>query len=143
MTGDEARYLEQRQRVAEELRDKLDRRPFGTELAERLWRALMRMRVGGGVIVDYHRDYCGHGLIRTKDGVMLCEVEDGSGYTHTTTASWDQKEAFVAFFARQSDFTCSGWDPSEPAFASADEWHRNNQRLTRKVFERFLRDHGG
>ena len=143
MTRDEARYLAQQQHIAEELRDALDRRPFGAELAERLWQALIRVPVGDGVIVDYHRDYCGQGLIRRADDVVLCEVEDGGAYTHTTMASWQQKEPFVEFFARQSDFTCSGWDPSEPTFATDDEWHRNNQRLTRKVFERFLADHGG
>ena len=46
--------------------------------------------------------------------------------------------AFVAFFARQSDFSMSGWDPGEPIFFSDDDWYRNNQRLTRAVMERYL-----
>ncbi|TXL70326.1 hypothetical protein FHP25_34940 [Vineibacter terrae] len=139
----EKRYLEERRRVGEALRDRLDRQPFGAELANALWQALMRMPPGDGVIVEYHRDYCGHGLIRTKDGVMLCEIQDGAAFDSQPIASWRQQEPFVGFFARQSDFTCSGWDPSEPVFATDDDWNRSNQRLTRRVLEAFLKRHPG
>ena len=49
-----------------------------------------------------------------------------------------RRESFVAFFARQSDYSCSGWDEGEPMFFTTDSWYRNNQRLTRAVLERYL-----
>jgi hypothetical protein len=53
-------------------------------------------------------------------------------------AAFTDEAAFTAFLSRQSDFTCSGWDPGEPAFFTADAWARNNQRLTRAKLYRFL-----
>lgn len=132
------RTPEQQRQVDLELRDRLDRRPFGADLATALWSALMRQSPGKGVIVDFHRDFCGQGLIRTSDGVMLCDIQDAGAFTGPAIAAWRQQETFVDFFARQSDFTCSGWDPAEPVFATDDEWYRNNQRLTRAVLETFL-----
>ncbi|HKU99738.1 MAG TPA: hypothetical protein VJR58_30870 [Vineibacter sp.] len=132
------RTPEEGRQVAAMLRDQLDRRPFGDALAAAVWSALMRRPPGQGVIVDFHPEFCGQGLIRTDDGVKLCDVQDGGGSTGPAIATWRQQDDFVDFFARQSDFTCSGWDPSEPIFATDDEWYRNNQRLTRAVLERFL-----
>jgi len=40
--------------------------------------------------------------------------------------------------ARQSDFSCSGWDPAELVFFTTDEWARNNQHITREKLYRFL-----
>ncbi len=90
------------------------------------------------MIYDRHRDFCGQGLIRTSDGVMLCDVQDGGYLLGSPIAAWSSEAAFVGFFAEQSDFSCSGWDKASPVFASDDEWYRNNQRLTRAVLERFL-----
>jgi hypothetical protein len=123
---------------ARELRDKLDRRPFGEALARDVWRKLMRTKADDGVIYERHRDFCGQGLIRTGHGVKLCDVEDGGGHFGEPLAQWSGEEEFVAFFARQSDFSCSGWDEGEPVFFTSDDWYRNNQRLTRAVLQRFL-----
>jgi hypothetical protein len=129
---------EQIEGYALELRDKLDRRPFGEAPARDVWRKLRRAKSDTGVIYDYHRDFCGQGLIRTAEGVKLCDVEDGGGHFSKPIAEWRSEEEFVAFFARQSDYSCSGWDEGEPVFFSTDSWYRNNQRLTRAVLERYL-----
>jgi hypothetical protein len=129
---------EDRRRIAHSLRDALSRRPLGAPLAERLWRKLMTERPQAGVIYDHHRDFCGQGLIRTERGVMLCDVQDGGAYFGAPIAEWAGEADFVAFFARQSDFSMSGWDAGEPVFFSEDDWYRNNQRLNRAVLERYL-----
>ncbi|MCW5741192.1 MAG: hypothetical protein KIT67_13610 [Alphaproteobacteria bacterium] len=122
---------------AVELRDRLDRRPFGEQLVRDVWRRLMGARPDSGVIYEYHRDFCGQGLIRTAKGVKLCDVQDGGAYFGEPIAQWFEEEEFVAFLARQSDYSCSGWDESEPVFFTTDSWYRNNQRLTRAVLERY------
>jgi hypothetical protein len=133
-----ARSEEEGRRVAESLRDALSRKPLGVLFAERVWRRLMTEASGNGVIYDRHRDFCGQGLIRTGDGVMLADVQDGGTYFGAPIAEWKTEADFVAFFADQSDFSMSGWDADEPVFFSEDDWYRNNQRLTRAVLERYL-----
>ena len=129
---------EEHRRVASALRDALSRQPLGAPLAERLWLSLLRQPPGTGVIYDHHRDFCGQGLIRTKTGVMLCDVHDGGTSFGATIAEWAGEDEFTFFFARQSDFSMSGWDASEPVFFTEDDWYRNNQRLTRAVLEHSL-----
>lgn len=119
------------------LRDKLDRALFGPVLAGQVWDRVMTRRVGEGLIHEFHRDYCGHGLIRTEDGIKLCDILDGH-HPGEAIAEWRSREDFVAFFAEQSDYSCSGWDETSPVFFTDDEWHRNNQRLTRTKLLRFI-----
>lgn len=133
-----ARSQEERQRIAVSLRDRLSREPLGRLLAEQVWRKLLNATPGNGVIYDHHRDFCGHGLIRTQDGVMLADVQDGGLYSGPPIAEWSAEGDFVTFLARQSDFSMSGWDAAEPVFFTEDDWYRNNQRLTRAVLERYL-----
>ncbi len=123
---------------ARDLRDRLDRRPFGEALARDIWQRLMHAKPNSGVIYDHHRDFCGQGLIRTESGVKLCDVQDGGSYFSEPIAEWSSEDAFVAFFARQSDYSCSGWDKNEPVFFTTDSWYRNNQRIRRDVLERYL-----
>lgn len=130
-------YYESNRVERERLAAKLDRRPFGERLAGKVWRELMWCREGEGLIHEHHRDYCGHGLIRTPDGVMLCEIQDGH-FPGPAIAAWTKREDFVAFFARQSDWSCSGWEPAEPVFHTEDPWLRSNQRLTRAILEWFV-----
>ncbi|WP_426956452.1 hypothetical protein [Muricoccus radiodurans] len=127
-----------RERIAHALRDALDRTPFGPHLAAEVWDALMQRPQGEGLIVEQHRDYCGHGLIHRGRGVILAEIQDGYD-PGPHIATWTDRDDFISFFARQSDLTCSGWDPAEPVFHTEDPWRRNNQRLTRAVLRRFLR----
>lgn len=130
-------YYESNRAGREHLAARLDRRPFGERLASRLWRELTWCRDGEGLIHQHHRDYCGHGLVRSGDGVVLCEIQDGH-LPGPPIATWTGRDDFVAFFARQSDWTCSGWDAAEPVFFTEDPWRRSNQRLTRKIIEGFL-----
>jgi hypothetical protein len=119
------------------LRDRLDHALFGPVLAGQVWDRVITRPVGEGLIHEFHRDYCGHGLIRTQDGIKLCEILDGY-HPGEAIAEWRSREEFVAFFAEQSDYSCSGWDEASPIFFTSDEWHRNNQRLTRAKLQRFL-----
>lgn len=129
---------EEARRVREHLRDALSRTLYGEALARDLWAAVMAMPPGEGAILHAHRDYCGHGLIRTEAGIKLCEIQDGGHSTGAPIAEWSDEADFIAFLARQSDYSCSGWDPSEPVFFTTDEWACNNQRLTRENLLRFL-----
>lgn len=126
-----------RHAYALQLRDRLDHALFGPVLAAEVWDKLMQHPVDRGLIHEFHRDFCGHGLIRTGAGIKLCDILDGY-HGGQAIAEWASKEEFVAFFAEQSDFSCSGWDETSPVFATHDEWHRNNQRLTREKLRRFL-----
>lgn len=126
-----------RRAYALQLRDRLDHALFGPVLAGEVWDKLMQHPVDRGLIHEFHRDFCGHGLIRTGAGIKLCDILDGY-HGGQAIAEWASKEEFVAFFAEQSDFSCSGWDETSPVFATHDEWHRNNQRLTREKLRRFL-----
>lgn len=119
------------------LRDRLDRALFGPVLAGQVWDRLMACKPGEGLIHEFHRDFCGHGLIRTRDGVKLCDILDGH-HAGEAIAQWRSRDEFVAFFAEQSDYSCSGWDETSPVFFTEDEWHRNNQRLTRDKLLRFV-----
>lgn len=130
-------YYEANRAKREGLAARLDRTPFGEKLASRLWQELTACKEGDGLIHAQHRDYCGHGLIRSVDGVALCEIQDG-GPPGAPCAEWTDRDAFVAFFARQSDWTCSGWEASEQVFYTDDPWRRSNQRLTRAIIESFL-----
>lgn len=134
---------DEQQRANEEYcRDRLDHTPYGATLAARLWQKLSSERPSAGVIYDFHRDFCGQGLIRTDQGVMLCDVYEGGRDFGKPIASWQNEREFTDFFSRQSDFTCSGWEEKEPVFFSEDSWYRNNQRLTRAVIERYLAGKG-
>lgn len=117
-------------------RENLDRAPFGDSLARRVWQRLIGCAQDRGLIHAAHRDYCGHALLRTRKGVQLCGIQDGA-WPMPTIAEWTSEDAFVAFFARQSDWTCSGMEPGEPVFFTEDEHDRCNQRLTRRHLEAF------
>ncbi|WP_117190572.1 hypothetical protein [Rhizobium terrae] len=126
----------------EELRGRLSHDALGAERARRLWEKLQRAKIGEGLIHQFHRDFCGHGLIRTADGVILCDILDGF-HPGAAIATWATEAAFVAFFSRQSDFSMSGWDPDEPVFFTEDSWYRDNQRLTAALMDRFISDKNG
>jgi hypothetical protein len=129
---------EEMERRAVYLRHRLSRKPFGAVRVTALWRKLASVGEGEGLIVEFHRDFCGHGLIRRADRVVLCDVFDGGGHSGDPIAAWDNEADFVAFFARQSDFSCSGWDEREPVFHATDSWYRNNQRLTGAAIDAYL-----
>ncbi|NML76910.1 hypothetical protein HHL25_22465 [Rhizobium sp. S-51] len=129
---------EEMERRAVYLRDRLSRDPFGQARATALWRKLASVGEGEGLIVEFHRDFCGQGLVRRADRVVLCDIFDGGGHSGDSIATWDNETDFVAFFAGQSDFSCSGWDEREPVFHTTDPWDRNNQRITRAAIDAWL-----
>lgn len=129
---------EEMERRAVYLRHRLSRKPFGAVRVTALWRKLASVGEGEGLIVEFHRDFCGQGLVRRGDRVVLCDIFDGGGYTGDPIAAWDNETDFVAFFTRQSDFSCSGWDEREPVFHSTDPWYRNNQRITGAAIDAWL-----
>lgn len=144
----ERAYYERNRGERERLAGRLDRAPFGERLAAQVWVELRRCKDGEGLIHQFHRDFCGHGLIRTGGGVMLCEIHDGH-VPGPPIEIWRDRDEFVAFFARQSDWTCSGWSGKEPVLYTDDPWRRSNQRLTRRILGGFVvpdshaRDGGG
>lgn len=136
LTAEQHAILDRHDREIREMM--LDRTPFGEALARRMWRKVTASRIDDGIIPNRHRDYCGHGLVRTAAGAALREIEDGHAMGMPNIASWDDEESFVAFFARQSNHSVNGYDPAEPAFHTDDEWSRGNQRLTRQELARVL-----
>lgn len=99
----------------------------------------------GRVLAFNHRDYCGMGL-QYIDGVfMYAEVQDGYLPTLNNLQGDRQSGAmanmqyllfytraeFIDWLASQSDHTLSGND-------IADEFMRNNQRLTIKRLQEFI-----
>lgn len=133
---------EEMDRRRAEVRDRLSHKALGSERMRLVWQKLQDATVGEGLIHEFHRDFCGHGLIRTQAGVILCDIQDGF-HPGPAIATWESEEEFVAFFSRQSDFTLSGWDPAEPVFYTQDTWYRQNQRLTQAIFDRFLGSRNG
>lgn len=123
--------------LAAVLRDRLDRTLFGPALAGTVWQRLTQHPLGEGLIHEFHRDFCRHGLIRPQDGVKLCDIQDGQ-FPGEAIAEWRSQAEFTGFFAGQSDYSCSGRDERSPVFATQDEWYRNNQRLTREKLQRFV-----
>ena len=115
----------------------LDRASYGDDLARALWHAVMGRPLDDGLIHANHRDYCGHGLLRTTRGVKLCGIEDGH-LARATIAAWEDEADFTAFWSRQSDWTSSGMEPAEPVLAATSEWDRCNQRLTREIIVGFI-----
>lgn len=128
---------EEMQRRHLECRDRLSHTAYGVAAARSLWQKLMTCEPGTGLIHEFHRDYCGHGLIRTGNTITLREIYDGYS-TGDPMAEWQTQADFVAFFSRQSDFSCSGFDPREPVFFTDDRWSQNNQRLTWEVIRKFV-----
>lgn len=136
MTAKQRAILERHDRKIREIM--LDKTPFGEALARRMWRRVLASSLDDGIIPNRHKEYCGHGLVRTATGAALREVEDGHTRGIPDIASWDDEESFVAFFARQSNHSVNGYDPTEPAFYTDNEWSRGNQRLTRQELARVL-----
>ena len=121
---------------------KLGRKPFGENLAESLaamlcYKAANRRYPDDG-IYNHHRDYCGHGLMFFDEAFHLIEVQDGRPRESKILASWRDGAEFVAFWARQSDYSCSGADPDAGPLYSPQRSNRNNQRITRQRIEAFV-----
>lgn len=109
--------------------DRLSHSKFGETLARRVATQLKKDDHNRGGLYHDHREYCGHGLVYRDGTFMLMKVRDGWIEASDTLATWDNEDAFVAFLAEQSDFTCSGADPEAKEFHTEDEFELNNQRI--------------
>lgn len=110
----------------------LSKEPFGKDLMQRV---AERLQKGERPLCNRHREYCGHGLFFEDGKIQLVEVQDGD--PRNDILSWDTAEAFVDFWAKQSDYTCSGADSASSAFFTEDPFDLNNQRITKERLEKF------
>ena len=79
-----------------------------------------------------HRDYCGHGLICIKDEFHLIEVHDGYAEYSDKIKSWNNKNDFCSWLAKQSDYSLSGADKNQSELYTQEAFSLNNQRLTQQ-----------
>lgn len=87
-----------------------DRTPFGEALIRAVAGKLGEGKSAG--LRDHHQDYCGHGLFFTGKYVLAL-VEDGRA--ETVLKEWENEADFVAYFAAQSDYSCSGAERTRTA----------------------------
>lgn len=111
---------------------------FGSDLMRAVAARLLREGEKGG-LREYHKEYCGHGLFHDGQKYCLATLEDG--YPSEVLQTWATTEDFVAFFATQTDYSCSGADETSPIFAADDPWLIGNQRLERTRLDEYVR-HG-
>ncbi len=105
--------------------DRLSKEPLGKEFV----RAIAKRLYHKELFMGYHRDYCGHGLDYNDGEFRLVLVSDG--WVDKILHTWESEEAFVSFFARQSDYSMSGADKDEEIFYTEDSFELNNQRLVK------------
>lgn len=126
----------------QEIIDELSRRKFGEHLARRVVKQLKIDNHNRGGLYHDHRDYCGHGIVYRDGTFMLMRVIEGWIERSDTLATWEDEEAFVAFLADQSDFTCSGGDPEAELFLTDSDFERNNQRINESWMEEYASGNG-
>ena len=110
-----------------------DTTPFGRALAEKVADYLIQK----GDICYSHRDYCGVGFCFRDGEYHYDYVADGGFYGNWVSSSpspirrFPDRDAFVAWLAKQSDDSLSGAEESQA-------WVRYNQRITREQLERHV-----
>lgn len=114
----------------------LSREPFGREFATLRWVEFQSRPVDSG-FWDHHRDYCGHGMLRTADGVGIFEVWDFDPVGHPLM-EWKDRDSFIDFWSSQSDYGLCGEDPRYPRLQASRDFFLNNQRITRARIAAFL-----
>jgi len=107
---------------------------IGNELAERVATQLDC----GHVICNMHRDYCGHGLAKLNDKYGIFEVHDGFLLDGYQVVSFLNRNDFIAYLSRQSDYSLSGADSSEKELFTTRSFAINNQRLSRSRLIDFI-----
>ena len=112
----------------------LSREPFGKEFATLMWVEFQNRPVDSGFWYS-HRDYCGHGMMRTADGVAISYVSDGDSYP---MIEWKDRDSFIDFWSAQSDYGLCGEDPMYPELQASKNFFLNNQRITRARIAEFL-----
>ena len=90
-------------------------------------------------LVQFHRDYCGHGLFRDAQGYFLALSTDG--YPTTELHRERDRTAFVAWLSARTDEEMSGEDGG--LFGSRGAGPVGNQRLSRARIDWLLSTSGG
>lgn len=96
-----------------------DVEPFGHDLAERVASGLQ----AGWVLAYSHRDYCGMGLYWQDGRFCYAEIYDGRP-DEPALRVFDERDAFVEWFASQSSASLARLDDPKPFF-------RGNQVIAR------------
>ena len=137
---------------SEEEKQRYSKEPFGRELMEAVADKLMKEGHDGwnGGLYYIHRDYCGHGLNFSTRGydqadhdnslkVFNLQVVIDGHFSGRKLGYWEKKEDFVKFWARQSDYSCSGYDAyTSSIFYEHEQFIRGNQRIDKKRLEDYL-----
>ncbi len=105
----------------------LNREPYGTDVAERVWQRLVEQ----GGVYRKHRDYCGLGLSYEPAGDVVSFVVVYDAEPIGTLIEFHGRAAFVAYLARQSDYSLAGTEDGPPELRADEPRYVNNQRLDR------------
>lgn len=125
--------------TSNETLSRLSREKFGTDLSS-LVAEKLQSDDGERGLWNVHRDYCGHGLIYRDSQIRLITVQDGHATEGKLLKAWDNADAFVAWLARQSDYSMSGADESEADLLPSSSSNLNNQRITRVRLRDYVHD---
>ena len=125
--------------------------PFGVELMAAVAERLMKEGHDGwnGGLYYIHRDYCGHGLNFSTRGydqadrdesrkVFNLQVVIDGHFSGQKVGYWERKEDFIKFWARQSDYSCSGYDKYTRLFYEHEEFIRGNQRINKNRLQEYV-----
>ncbi|WP_341862381.1 hypothetical protein [Gymnodinialimonas sp. 57CJ19] len=85
-------------------------------------------------LINYHRDYCGHGVFRDHRGYFVALSTDG--YPTTALHLCEDREAFVAWLSERTDEEMSG--EAGGLFGSRAAGPIGNQRLSRGRIDHLL-----
>jgi hypothetical protein len=118
------------------------KQPFGRDLAMRAANKLYSEKEGCFGIGNVHQLWCGHRLAWHKGNLVIGGTNDGYfEYNTSFIKQWkvDEKEEFIEWLSKQSDYSLSGWDENSEGFHETDMFYRNNQRITRERLEDFVK----
>lgn len=110
---------------------------YGKEIAEPIADLLFDRKVN--IIHQDHRDYCGIGFASEKNQVTIAKVWDGCPIEPLKVWKLSEKECFIDWLSKQSDYSLSGEDEKNPPFYETDPWAKNNQRISRSILISFIR----
>lgn len=109
----------------------LSKASIGDELAKKVLGRLIKDADKSGLWFS-HRDYCGHGLMYSSGEFHLIEVHDGYADLSRPLLTWCDQCAFQVWLGKQSDYSLSGADKSQPKLQAKSTFDLNNQRLTKQ-----------
>jgi len=108
---------------------------YGSSFAEKV---IKKVREKGAMNYS-HRDYCGIGLFYNGIEFIFSQVYDSMQYRGEPIITFKHEEEAIEFLGGQSDYSMSGLD-KESVFREGRDWYQKNQRITRKMMQRFIND---